>query len=106
MRKSDVDGEAETIPTQFSLEQNYPNPFNPTTNFEFQIANVSASGGELVTLRIFDVLGREVATLVNEERQAGIYRVTWDASKLPSGVYFYQLRASGFVETKKMVFTK
>ena len=116
-RKSDIDGELGTVPTQFSLEQNYPNPFNPTTNFEFRIGTFSAkdaSGGEFVTLKVFDVLGREVATLVNEERRAGIYRVTWDASKLPSGVYFYRLlarhtsggQAGDFVETKKMVFEK
>ncbi|MCX6142867.1 MAG: T9SS type A sorting domain-containing protein [Ignavibacteriales bacterium] len=125
VKKTDVDDVVANIPTQFSLEQNYPNPFNPTTNFEFRIA---AAG--FVSLKIFDVLGREVAALVNEERQAGTYRVTWDASKLPSGVYFYRLlarRASGgqagdastgstsspqassardFMETKKMVFAK
>jgi hypothetical protein len=110
-KKSDVDGEVVQVPTRFALEQNYPNPFNPTTNIEFRIAKVSAtggsaSGGELVTLKIFDVLGREVATLVNEERRAGIYRVTWDASRLPSGVYFYRIRAGDYVETKKMVFAK
>ena len=125
MKKADVDGVVGNIPTQFSLEQNYPNPFNPTTNFEFRIADFA-----FVSLKIFDVLGRDVATLVNDERQAGIYRVTWDASKLPSGVYFYRLlarRTSGrqagdaltgstsspqasssrdFMETKKMVFAK
>jgi hypothetical protein len=85
----------------YQLAQNYPNPFNPATNFEFRIAKL-----EWVTLKVFDVLGREISTLVNEERQAGIYRVTWDASKLPSGVYFYRLRAGDFVETKKMVLTK
>ena len=97
-----------TIPT-FGIEQNYPNPFNPATNFEFRIANV-----ELVTLKIFDVLGREVATIVNEVRPAGVYTIRWDASSLPSGVYFYQLRAGdastssarGFVQTKKLVLTK
>jgi len=97
------------VPLHFSLAQNYPNPFNPTTNFEFGISDLG-----FVSLKVFDVLGREVATLVNEERQPGIYRVTWDASKMPSGVYFYTLRAGdastrsarGFVETKKMILTK
>jgi hypothetical protein len=90
-----------TIPESFGVTQNYPNPFNPTTNIEFRLSN---SG--FVTLKVFDVLGREVATLLNEERQAGIYKATWDASKLPSGVYFYTLRAGDFVETMKMVLAK
>ncbi|MCX6145592.1 MAG: T9SS type A sorting domain-containing protein, partial [Ignavibacteriales bacterium] len=97
------------LPLTYSLAQNYPNPFNPSTTLQFQVPQKS-----LVSLKVFDLLGRELATLVNEERQAGIYRVTWDASKLPSGVYFYRLRAGdastssarGFVETKKMVFAK
>ena len=101
VRKSDVEGEMENVPTQFALEQNYPNPFNPTTNFEFRIAHV-----ELVTLKIFDVLGREVSTLVNEVRPTGVYTVRWDATSLASGVYFYRLQAGAFVETKKMVFAK
>ena len=96
------------IPT-FGIEQNYPNPFNPTTNFEFRISNL-----EFVTLRIYDVLGREVATLLNDVRPAGVYTVRWDASALPSGVYFYRLRAGdastssarGFVQTRKLVLAK
>jgi hypothetical protein len=97
-----------SIPGGYALEQNYPNPFNPSTSFQFQVSSFSAkggsaSGGGLVTLKIYDELGKEVATLVNEVRQAGIYRATWDASKFPSGVYFYRLRAGDFVETKKMV---
>jgi serine protease len=88
-------------PTTYQLAQNYPNPFNPTTTLQFQVPQKS-----FVSLKVFDLLGRELATLVNEERQAGIYRVTWNASKLPSGVYFYRLRAGNFVETKKMVFAK
>jgi hypothetical protein len=86
---------------EFSLEQNYPNPFNPTTNFGFRISDFG-----FVTLRIYDVLGREVATLVNETRPTGVYTVRWDASSLPSGVYFYQLRTGDFVETKKLVLAK
>ncbi len=85
-------------PARFALEQNYPNPFNPTTNFELQIAKLG-----LVTLKVCDVLGREVATLVNEELKPGAYKTTWDASGMPSGVYFYRMRASDFVETKKLV---
>ena len=89
------------IPTEFSLGQNYPNPFNPTTNFEYRIANV-----EFVSLKIYDVLGREVATLVNEQKPAGEYNVTWDATALPSGVYIYKLSAGNFTEQKKLLLLK
>jgi hypothetical protein len=89
------------LPRQYDLLQNYPNPFNPNTNFGFRISNL-----EFVSLRIFDVLGREVATLVNDLRPAGMYTVRWDASAQPSGVYFYQLRAGSFVDTKKLLLMK
>lgn len=83
------------------LHQNYPNPFNPTTEIRYQISEVGQ-----VTLRVYDVLGREVATLVNEERESGTYQVRWDASGLVSGVYLYRLKVNGFVETKKMVLAR
>jgi xylan 1,4-beta-xylosidase len=97
------------IPGRFILDQNFPNPFNPATTLEFRISSL-----EFVTLKVFDVLGREVATLVNDVRPAGVYTVHWEASSLPSGVYFYRLRvgdastgsARGFNETKKMVLAK
>jgi hypothetical protein len=88
-------------PVTYQLGQNYPNPFNPRTTLQFQVPRRS-----FVSLKVFDLLGRELATLLNEERLAGTYKVTWDASKLPSGVYFYRLRAGDFVETKKMVLAK
>ena len=88
-------------PTQFGLSRNYPNPFNPTTSFRFRV-----SGFEFVSLKVLDVLGREVATLVKENRQPGIYSVQWDASGLPSGVYFCRLQAGSFVDTNKMVLSK
>lgn len=87
-----------TMPLQFTLSQNYPNPFNPSTKFEFQIP----SGG-FVTLRIFDILGREAATVIQEELQAGLHRVDWQAVGLPSGVYLYRLEAGQWMETKKLV---
>jgi len=89
------------LPVKFALEQNYPNPFNPNTMISYQL---SVSGQ--VTLKVFDVLGNEVATLVNEDRPAGNYEVNFDASKLSSGVYYYQFRAGDFVETKKMILLK
>ncbi len=85
-------------PADFVLKQNYPNPFNPTTKIRYQIPKLS-----FVTLKVFDVLGREVAALVNEEKPAGRYEVEFNATSLSSGVYFYQLQAGSFVETKKMV---
>jgi photosystem II stability/assembly factor-like uncharacterized protein len=89
------------LPVEFELSQNYPNPFNPSTNIRFEIP---VSG--FVSLKVFDVLGREVVSLVNEFKPAGFYNVNFDASKLSSGVYFYQLRMSKNVETKQMMLIK
>lgn len=86
------------LPRKFSLKQNYPNPFNPTTNIRFE---VPVSG--FVTLKVYDVMGRKIALLVNEKKSPGTYEVLFDCSKLPSGIYFYRLEAEGFVETKKMI---
>jgi len=93
-----VRGRDELIPTNFALEQNYPNPFNPTTNFRFRIADFG-----LVSLKVYDVFGREIAVLVNEVKQPGIYNVVWDASGFSSGVYFYRLNAGNFTDVKKML---
>jgi len=100
------------VPKEFGLSQNYPNPFNPTTHFGFRISEFG-----FVSLKVFDVLGREVATVVNDARPPGIYTVPWDGSIFPSGVYFYRLEAlpiagnapterSGFRETRKMLLIK
>ncbi|MEO8513766.1 MAG: T9SS type A sorting domain-containing protein [Ignavibacteria bacterium] len=89
------------IPERFSLSQNYPNPFNPVTNIEFQLAK---SG--FVNLTVFDLLGREIETLVNEDLNAGTYNVDWNAVKYPSGAYFYRIRSVGFSETKKMMLVR
>lgn len=97
----------EIFPTEFSLSQNYPNPFNPNTLIEYVIArDPDKSGKQSVTLKIYDILGIEIATLVNEEKSPGNYSVTFDGSTLTSGIYFYQLRANNFVETKKMILMK
>jgi photosystem II stability/assembly factor-like uncharacterized protein len=89
------------VPKGFSLYQNYPNPFNPTTAINYQLAV-----GDKVTLKVYDVLGNEVATLVNEVKPAGTYEVTWNARNLSSGAYYYQLKAGSYVETKKMLMSK
>jgi hypothetical protein len=94
------------IPNHFSLFQNYPNPFNPVTKIKFDIPPSKGVRGMIVKLIIFDVLGREIATLVNEKLNPGIYEVTWDASIYPSGVYFYKLVTQDYSETKKMVLVK
>ncbi len=86
-----------TTPQKFGLAQNYPNPFNPTTHLRFAVAN---SG--VVSLKVFDMMGREVATLVNEVKSAGEYDMQFDASGLSSGVYYYRIQAGDFVETKRM----
>jgi hypothetical protein len=91
----------ESQPVNFSLSQNYPNPFNPSTKIAFRISNFG-----FVVLTVFDVLGREVARLVNEDLQPGSYQARFDASHMSSGIYLYQLRAGTFVETRKMVLTK
>ncbi len=90
-----------SVPSEFGLSQNYPNPFNPTTAISYQLSAVS-----FVSLKILDILGRDVATLVQEQRQPGFYTVRWDAAGLPSGVYFCRLQAGGFVDTKKMILAK
>ncbi|QQS35016.1 MAG: T9SS type A sorting domain-containing protein [Ignavibacteriales bacterium] len=109
LKQMDYDGsyeftdivEVTVAPLKFSLSQNYPNPFNPSTNISWQ-----SPVGSHQTLKVYDVLGREVATLVNEYRDAGSYEVEFDASQLASGVYYYQLRTEKFSETKKMMVVK
>ena len=104
-------------PNSFYLYQNSPNPFNPTTIIKYKIPNVIASGAkqsQFVTLKVYDVLGNEVATLVNEEKSSGTYEVEFNSQSshsgevrnLPSGIYFYKLKAGSFVDTKKMVLMK
>jgi len=93
--------ESQTMPGSFALTQNFPNPFNPSTSIKYQVSNISQ-----VTLKVFDVLGNIVATLVNEEKPTGTYEVNFNASQLSSGIYFYKLQAGSFVQTKKMILIK
>jgi len=96
-----------TVPVDdFELYQNYPNPFNPVTKIKFTIPSVETGHAPSVRLLVYDVLGNEIAELVNEEKPAGTYEVEFNGNNLSSGVYFYQLRASSFVETKKMILMK
>ena len=105
------------MPSAFSLSQNYPNPFNPVTKIKFNVAphlNLPLTGGDVtaqagavgVSLVIFDILGRKVAALVNENLKPGEYETEWNASNYASGVYFYQLQAGTYRESKKMLLIK
>ena len=96
-----VEDETQNLPTEFSLSQNYPNPFNPSTSIKYAV-----SSRQFVNLKVYDVLGNEIATLVKEELPAREYEVEFDGSGLTSGIYFYQLRAGSFVQTKKMILIK
>ena len=92
------------LPTEYQLSQNYPNPFNPTTAISYQL---TATGSPLrTTLKVYNILGQEVATLVDELKEAGYYTVTWDASDMGSGVYFYRLTAGDFTTTRRMMLMK
>jgi hypothetical protein len=90
-----------TAPGVFMLNQNCPNPFNPATQISYQLAAMGA-----VTLKIYDLLGREIASIVNEEQSAGLHMVTWNAAGMATGVYLYQLKAGNFLQTKKMLLLK
>ena len=98
---SNVSDNGFIMPQEYVLNQNYPNPFNPSTTISFQLPTPGN-----VTLKIFDILGREVATIMNEIKSAGNHRIEFDASKLSSGVYMYQLKAGSFIQTKKMLLLK
>ena len=96
-----VENSSNSIPTSFNLKQNFPNPFNPTTKIVYSIPKSSD-----VSLKVFNVLGQEVATLVNQQQNAGFYSVNFDAGSLASGIYIYRIQAGSFVSTKKMTLLK
>jgi hypothetical protein len=95
---SDIRQQQSTLPSNSHLSQNYPNPFNPLTQLTYSIPKATN-----VTLKVYDMLGREITTLVNERKEVGEYKVSWNVEGVPSGVYFYRIVAGEFVETKKMV---
>ncbi|OGV04748.1 MAG: hypothetical protein A3J84_05080, partial [Ignavibacteria bacterium RIFOXYA2_FULL_37_17] len=97
---------SDQFPTVYNLAQNYPNPFNPTTKIKFTIPEEGTKHSLLVQLKVYDVLGNEVETLVNEIKPAGNYEINFDASGLSSGVYFYKLIAGDYLSTKKMLLIK
>jgi hypothetical protein len=89
------------LPKIYNLRQNYPNPFNPSTTISFSLPSKS-----FVTLKVFDIMSREVTTLINKELSAGNYLQKWNAVNISSGIYFYRLQAGAFTETKKLVLLK
>ena len=89
------------MPTAFALNQNYPNPFNPTTIIKYALPKYIK-----IVIKVYDILGREVKTLVNEFQKAGYYNITFDGSNYASGVYFYRIEAGEFKQSKKMVLVK
>ena len=93
--------EENTVPSKFELMQNYPNPFNPSTSIEYSLPS-----NEYVLLKVYDLLGNEVNTLVNERQSAGNYEVNFDASNLASGIYFYRIQSGSFIQTKKLMLLK
>ena len=98
--------EDKDIPVTFHLFQNYPNPFNPVTKIKFQIPSVGTQRAVSVQMKVYDILGKEVATLVNEEKPPGSYEVEFDGSNLASGIYIYRLTAGKFTESKKFILLK
>jgi hypothetical protein len=96
-----VDDELASQPENYNLYQNYPNPFNPSTTIRYSI-----TAPDLVRIKIYDILGREVKTLINEQKQAGTYEVQFDASGLASGIYLYRIESGKFIQTKKMILLK
>lgn len=115
LKQIDFDGKFEYSPVveislmkslQFALEQNYPNPFNPTTKISFTIPSSGNDLSAFTTLKIYDILGREITALVNEKKSAGHYEIDFNASNLSSGIYFYTLSSGNFIQTKKMLVIK
>ncbi len=96
----------QTTLNEYLVSQNYPNPFNPTTKIKYKVPGHTRIDNNLITLKVYDILGNEIATLINEEKPAGIYEVEWNANGLPSGIYLYQLITGNFIQTKKMILLK
>ena len=101
-----IGNEGNKIPTEFKLYQNYPNPFNPVTKIRFEVPLIKGGLKGVVSLKIYDVLGKEITTLVNEKKSPGSYEISFDGSNLPSGVYYYKIIANEFSDVKCMIIIK
>ena len=98
---SGVNNNNKNVPDKYSLSQNYPNPFNPATSIKYQLPKNS-----YVKIKIFDILGKEITTLVSQKQNAGVYIVDWNATQYPSGVYFYKMETENFIDVKRMILVK
>ena len=103
---TEVEQITDDLPKIYNLFQNYPNPFNPSTIIKYSIPNVETRHASSVQLKVYNVLGQEVITLVNEQQKPGHYEVIFDATNLPSGTYFYRITAGNFIATKKLLLLK
>ncbi|NCS89040.1 MAG: hypothetical protein AUK34_07085 [Ignavibacteria bacterium CG2_30_36_16] len=101
-----VEVESNNIPTEFALYQNYPNPFNPTTTIKYSVPKIVNNQSSIINLKVYDILGNEIATLVNEQKAPGNYEVQWNASGFASGVYFCRLQSEDFISVKKLLLMK
>lgn len=101
-----VEEENNSVPDKFALYQNYPNPFNPVTVVRFSVPRSGNNTSSIITLKVYDILGNEIEVLFSGRKEEGNHEIRWDATKLSSGIYFYQLTSSGFSETKKMALVK
>ncbi|QQS35974.1 MAG: T9SS type A sorting domain-containing protein [Ignavibacteriales bacterium] len=106
LNPTSVNHDESELVNKFSLEQNYPNPFNPSTKIKFTVGEAYYASQVHVSLRVYDAIGNEIATLVNESKPAGEYEITFDGNNLPSGVYIYKFEAAGVIETRKMLMIK
>ena len=102
---------ANSIPTEFELYQNYPNPFNPATEIKFTVPTVAVADAlnastTNVLVTVYDLLGNEITSLIDEQKPSGTYEVVWDAGNQPSGIYFYKIEANNFSKTMKMILLK
>ena len=96
------------VPDKFSLSQNYPNPFNPVTKIRFSITKSQNpnSSGSMISLTVYDLLGKQISTLINQQLQPGMYEIDFDGAEYPSGIYYYRLITESFTQTKKMMLIK
>jgi hypothetical protein len=101
LRKESGEEEVSLTPTEYGLDQNYPNPFNPATTINYQLPEKNH-----VSLKVYDILGNLVSTLVDQQMDAGYHSISWDASQLASGIYIYRIISGSFVSTKKMILMK
>ena len=115
LKQIDIDGKYEYskeieidlgMPNEFSLSQNYPNPFNPSTTIKYSIPKIINNQSSIINIKVYDILGNVVATLVNENKAAGNYEVKFNATNLTSGIYFYHISTGSFASTKKMILLK